>query len=183
MDFGSRLFGQSLEAKPTVVAQAAKPGLGQDQGHAHPQPESHAHAQPQPGSHAPSGLGQAAPIIGLSKKRKSGPAVGRMGFLNPQFKGHAVGSNAPLAPAMITQVGGHDKAKGHAHGGHTPLVPAMVTQVGDARPKYKASKLSRKGYRLSSQGEGHAHFEGHHAQEEGCHAQDAQLQGYVDSGT
>ena len=191
LDFGARLFGQSLEPKPTKN-EIAQPGHVQIGGHAPPGPV-------QIEGHTPSGLGEVsqiegrsddAPILKNIRKRKSGPAYGKMGHINPQFKEPRVVE----VPAMITQVGGHPKVGGHAKlGGHKPLVPAMVTQVGGTGPKYTASKLSKKGYRMSqsgSQDEGHAHVEGCHAHVEGphahveCrHAHDAQLQGYVDSGT
>ena len=210
---GHALLMPTQTAKPggqTVLkpAQAAKPG-----GHALLMPAQatetggHALLMPskaaKPGGHARPGF--VAPIEGHSKntpllsnikKRKSGPSFGRMGFLNAQFKGHEVGGNTTLVPAMISQVGGSAKVKDQVRG-HAPLVPAMVTQVGGSRPKYTASRLSKKGYRLSQSGhnqdEGHAHNEGHthneghahnkgHTHNEG-HAHDAQLRGYVDSGS
>ena len=64
----------------------------------------------------------------------------------------------------MANFGGHGKLGGKAKlGGHRPLIPAMVTQVGGTSPKYTASKLSKKGYRMSQSG----------SQDEG-HTQDAQ---------
>ena len=117
------------------------------------------------------------------KKRTWGPAFGRMGVLNPQFKAHAgqahgqVGGQAQASKVEgCHNVGGHPQVGGHlqaqvgglAQVGGQSLHPAEVTQVGGPSRMYKPSKLSRKGYRLSQS----------HAHDEGCHAQDVQ----VDSG-
>ena len=125
--------------------QAAQPGS-----HA-PQPDGHA---PQPEGHAPhqaaliEDTSQNAPLVSNVRKRKSGPAYGRMGFLNSQFKGHDQAK-------IQTLVGGHAKVGhalvgGHAKAGHAQFGGNGLNQVGGR--KYTASKLSKKGYRLSQSG-------------------------------
>ena len=139
--------------------QAAQPGS-----HA-PQPDGHA---PQPEGHAPTS--QNAPLVSNVRKRKSGPAYGRMGFVNSQFKGHdqdkiqtLVGGHAKVGHALVgghakvghTLVGGHAKVNhalvgGQAKAGHAQFGDNGLNQVGGR--KYTASKLSKKGYRLSQSG-------------------------------
>ena len=223
LDFGDKLFGQRLKPKPTLNAQDAQHGLVQAVqiegnplvvGHTHvsqvggtnpkkrrsgpafgrmglaqpggfapqpgghtPQPGSHAPKpgshNPQPISHAPSGLGQTALLEGISqdtprKKRKSGPSYGRMGFSNLQFKGHGQNKGQAL-------VGAQANVESHAQvGGNRPMVSAMV-----GGRKYTASKLSKKGYRLSQSGHTQDIQVSHAQNIQVSHAQDIQVSGHA----